>query len=259
MIDTIEGLLNFIETEEDKGYKVLGSMKTSNVIQPKLIRHNGEDDFFCTFCNDKRKGYVTLKTSLKNPTINCINENLPMMFQATCYQCNHKTAFILFLKNDELDLVTLSDYYSGVGTENTPTPIKYYLDQAFRAKTAGAISAAAAMYRSALEWILYDQGYKEGMLGNKIKELEKDINNDKGPLWSKHINIEFLQAIKDIGNGSMHTNDGDLEIQKNIDESLLNVIDIVMTVLLNKIYEEPIKNKTNLELLKQRSSIFNKK
>lgn len=73
------------------------------------------------------------------------------------------------------------------------------------------------------------------------------------------IEPQFLEAIKDIGNSSIHPNDGNIKNQEEIDENLLNLVDIVFSELLDKIYEQPIRSKNNLELLKNKISLLNKK
>lgn len=100
---------------------------------------------------------------------------------------------------EELELVVLHDTYGGCGTSNSPYEVKYYIDQAFRAKSVNALSAAMSMYRSALEWLLYEQGYQSGMLGAKISSLEKDIDKGQAPKWAISMHPELLKTIKDIG------------------------------------------------------------
>lgn len=68
---------------------------------------------------------------------------------------------------------------------------------------------------------------------------------------------EYLEAIKDIGNSSIHPNDGEIKRQEEIDERLLNLVDIVFSELLDKIYEQLIRSKKNLEILEK--NLLNKK
>lgn len=116
-----------------------------------------------------------------------------------------------------------------------------------------------SMYRAALDFLLYEQGFTQGMLGKKISDLEAAIADNSAPKWAKEIDTEFLRAIKKIGNSSIHPNDGDILKQKEIDEKLLNIVDIVFVELLDKIYEQPIRTKNRLGLLEEKVSILNKK
>lgn len=75
----------------------------------------------------------------------------------------------------------------------------------------------------------------------------------------KRNRYRILRAIKEIDNSSIHPNDGEILKQKEIDEKLLNIVDIVFVELLDKIYEQPIRTKNRLGLLKEKVSILNKK
>jgi Domain of unknown function (DUF4145) len=70
------------------------------------------------------------------------------------------------------------------------------------------------MYRSALETLLYEQNYKNGMLDAKIKALLADA---KPPAWRDQADPEYLEALKQIGNGAVHPGDGNIERQQAID------------------------------------------
>src|SRR5665648_1223088 len=71
------------------------------------------------------------------------------------------------------------------------------------------------------------------MLNDKINKLEDEINKNTAPKWAININILFLTAIKDIGNGAIHTNGGDITKQENIDKELLEIVNSVITELLD--------------------------
>ena len=73
----------------------------------------------------------------------------------------------------------------------------------------------------------------------------------------KNLNIEFLNIIKDLGNSSIHPNNGDISSQVEIDDKLLEVVDIVFAELLDKEFEQPIKNNRNLNLLIEKKRRIN--
>jgi len=56
-----------------------------------------------------------------------------------------------------------------------------------------------------------------------------------------------------------HPNNGEIKRQEEIDKRLLNLVDIVFSELLDKIYEQPIRSKKNLEILENKKNILNKK
>ena len=73
----------------------------------------------------------------------------------------------------------------------------------------------------------------------------------------KNRNIEFVNIIKDLGNSSIHPNNGDISSQVEIDDKLLEVVDIVFAELLDKEFEQPIKNNRNLNLLIEKKRRIN--
>ena len=98
----------------------------------------------------------------------------PALFSMVCLQCGTQHTALVHLGPDGYELAIFSAERGGFSTPSTPSNVSYYLDQAHRAESVGATSAAAGMYRSALEMLLYEQGYKNGMLGQKIKDLLAD-------------------------------------------------------------------------------------
>jgi hypothetical protein len=97
------------------------------------------------------------------------------------------------------------------------------------------------MYRSALEHLLHEQGFSKGMLAQKLEALDKQLAENRAPTWAYQIDPEILQYFKDIGNGAIHTNDGDLSFQDEISPEALAMLELAFTELLAKVYEEPAK------------------
>ncbi|MDQ2088138.1 DUF4145 domain-containing protein [Herbivorax sp. ANBcel31] len=180
----------------------------------------------------------------------------PSLYECKCLQCNMFYTAIIYRGSKEQMLVLLPDTDGGVTTPHTPESVSYYLDQAYKAHTIGANSAAATMYRSSLEQILYEQDYKKGMLGKRIKKLEEDINNGSAPNWASQINIDFLERLKEIGNSAVHTED--FRKQAIIDNNLIkNIIEIISYLLL-VIYEIPYKKNEKLKTLEIAKQMLNK-
>lgn len=223
-----------------------------------------EHDFFCNECLAYRK----MKVNNINKKIDMIwtaqlntalEKTYPLIYELTCLQCKSKAYLVVYKHENEFKSIILYEKAGGCSSKNAPEGVKYYLNQAYQARIVGAQSASMSMYRAAMDFILFDQGYKTGMLGKKIEKLEEDINNKNAPKWAMQIDIDYIKVIKEIGNSSVHPNDGDVEKQKEIDSKLLNIVDIIFSELLDKIYEQPIRSKTNLEILKNKIDILNNK
>lgn len=251
MVDTLE---QFIEAVKNCQNMQVVSYNTAGDIEVRF--DNQIDEKFCPYCGAVRKCSIHNCTWGKNIKI-CENREvefpseLPYVFKTKCLQCEHEAVLVIYQGAEQMEMAVLHDTYGGCVTTHTPNEVKYYIDQAFRARSVGAMSAAMTMYRSALEWIMYDQGYTNGMLGKKISELQNDITAGKAPKWAQEINTDFLEAIKEIGNGAIHTNGGDISKQKEIDKELIEIVDIVFAELLDKIYEQPMRSAGNLSKLQQ--------
>lgn len=179
-----------------------------------------------------------------------IESKCPLLFQYLCLNCESYTTVTVYIGPDGLDIVMLREVYGGISTPNTNKNVKYYLDQAFRAKVIGAKSAAVAMYRAALEMLFFHEGYKKGMLGDKIRELEDQKSKGNAPDWANNIDIEVLTLLKEIGDGAIHPNDGDTGKQKVIDDDLLINLEGIVTELLSEVYEIPMVGKEKKAKLK---------
>jgi hypothetical protein len=260
MVDNLDGFLKAIHENAQIEKSALGTdPKTHEAIATTVkCFTNFIDELFCPECGD------IFRCQLENISINSFLchttyklsgkkeekiTSLPVIYKATCFQCDSETLLVLYQGPESLELAVLHDTYGGCVTKNTPGEVKYYIDQAYRSRSVGALSAAMAMYRSALEWVLYEQGYKVRMLGQQITALEKTVADGTAPQWAREIAPNFLEAIKDIGNGAMHTNEGDITKQSELDKELIETIDIVFSELLDKIYEQPTRSAANLAKL----------
>lgn len=250
MIDCTEGLIEAIRNN------AIINMKDQR-FNSWITANEFIEGMFCPVCGDVRKHKVKCAEVNRGFGIDKSNNiklnHFPFAHTATCLQCDAKTQLVLYEGPENIELAILRNHYGGCVTEHTPYEVKFYIDQASRARMMGALSAAMAMYRSALEWILYNQGYTTGMLGKRIEALKNDIEHNNAPGWADSINPMFFTAIKNIGNGAIHTNDGDISRQSTIDKKLIETVDIVLAELLDVIYEQPFRRKNNLDKLKAAS------
>jgi hypothetical protein len=178
------------------------------------------------------------------------------MYLALCVQCDHVYVLVVHPGPDKIELAALPASYGGLATPNTHPAVAYYLDQANRARSLGAFSAAAAMYRAALDQLLFHEGFENGMLGKKISNLEKASSP---PAWFSDLNPVYLEVINDLGNGAIHPNDGDHRKQEAIDRSLTEAVDSMFTEILDRVYERPKVEKERLAQVKAATAPLRKK
>jgi len=143
--------------------------------------------------------------------------------------------------------------HASVATTNTPASVAYYLEQAYLCQSVNAYSATLAMYRTALDAILFNAGYREGMVGNKIAALERDIAACHGPLWARTLLPPYLKVIKDLGNSSLHVSNEDLTEERAIDDDLIQEVELTIHTLLDEAYEKEARDKARLEKLETTS------
>jgi len=146
----------------------------------------------------------------------------------------------------------------GLSTPNTPAGVRYYLDQAARAHAIGANSAAIAMFRAALDFLLFQQHYQERMLGRKLGKLEADVVAGTAPKWALDLDTEFLTVVKDLGNSSIHPEGDDISKQGSIDTQLYVRVAQTFQELLDLIYEVPVRKAERLDNLRSKSAALKK-
>ncbi len=218
----------------------LNSLEDAKKYFEMMFKHGvyGKDaECYCPVCKENRFGMIS-EISDKNPVI----------ISHTCRQCDSETIVICH-KIDGKE--TLSFVYStklGYSSSYVVDSVNYYMGQAFMSKTSGAYSASMAMYRAALECLLFDQGFKNGMLSNKIKEFE-----DKRPEWSRGLDNEFMGIIKDLGNDSIHPNKGNIDVQKKFDEESLSDVELTLIQLIERAYVQPAKEMERLNRIRSKT------
>ena len=175
----------------------------------------------------------------------------PATFVYRCIQCDACWTAVLFGKDGETQMALFpADIGGGVVTPNTPLGVSFYLDQASRCHNVEANSAAVVMFRSALEWLLYEQGYTEPMLGPKLASLLRAIDAGTAPRWAAELEPDFLSVIKNLGNTATHTNAGDLTKQDALDSALYRRLELTFLEILDVVYEKPVRRAQRLAELK---------
>ncbi len=231
-------------------------------------------DVYCPTCGAWRKPSVVLECGrpawviapqkAKNDETEKADENgriwtftCPTLFILTCLQCHGAQTGLFFQGPKGPELAIFAAAYGGVSTPLTPDSVKYYLEQAHRAQAISALSACVAMFRVALEHLLLDQGYK-GMLGQQVNALLADRTGGKGPPWVSRLDEAYFTAIKEVGNGSLHTNGGDISKQAALDSEVIASLRAVFAELLEVIYEAPARSAAHLKKLQQAAAVVKK-
>jgi hypothetical protein len=220
------------------------------------------DGTYCPSCGAvRRMGIQTIGITFATPHAHStpkpvlLGDGAPGIVLLTCVQCQERIVVVAYIGPSGPAVVALPSTYGGLTTQATPDAVSYYLDQAQRSQSIGALSAAIAMYRAALEQLLHEQGYGVGMLNAKITALEADPSP---PSWLRDLDADFLRVIKDLGNGAIHPNGGDIEKQQALDSQLVREVRELFVELLDDIYEQPKRKAGRLSSLRSAARSFDR-
>jgi hypothetical protein len=183
---------------------------------------------------------------------------LPFLLQYTCLQCGCEFTAVLDRVGDTKRITVLPRRDGGMTTPHTPPSVAYYLSQAYLSHVLGAHSAAVAMYRAAVEHLLFEQGYTVRTLGPKITALEADRAGGKGPAWLRDLDPTYLRVLNELGNAAIHPGDGDIAKQAALDAQLVRSVEATILELLDTVYELPHKQQSRLLSLQSVAQGFKK-
>lgn len=170
-------------------------------------------------------------------------------FRFHCASCHTKAIALIAIVSSRFSVLVFFEKNSSIATPNTPENIKYYLEQAYQCYVMKAYSATLAMFRTALDALLFNAGFKKGMVGQKIGELETAISAGNAPRWAMDLDTAFLKVLKDLGNSSLHISSEDISAEKNIDDVLVQHIELVFMEILENAYERDALRASRLEKL----------
>jgi len=179
-----------------------------------------------------RKRFAELDTQL-DPIMFAIGYP-PPVFTAKCLQCTYQLALVVDA-GPPTEVIVLGARARGISTAHTPDAVSFYLDQAYRARTRGAYTAAMAMYRAALEQFLQQQGFTQGRLVQRI-EAALDAN----PPWVSHLDEDLMHALRRLGNDAVHGGD-DASIRATHDRQLVHDTELLLVDVLDEVYEIPAR------------------
>jgi hypothetical protein len=218
---------------------------------------------FCSTCGEQRRmflseiyvGYRSFYNSMRDGGIIRPAElrrvGVHAVFGLRCVQCDAVFTAVMYDGPNGNSLCVLPSAYGGLATPRSPESVRFYCDQASRAASVGAYTAAVAMLRPAVDIVLEIHGYKRKWLGDKLADLEKDINAGTAPPWTKHYNHEFLVVLKKLANDALHSKNAEVPVlAESQDEELYRHSEISIGQLLEVIYERPKREEERLEKLR---------
>lgn len=190
---------------------------------------------------------------------------LGCLFQLLCGDCRTSSVGLLF-QEDGGTLAHAIFPTGSIATPKTRDEVRFYLDQAARCEQAAAFSAALPMYRAALEMLLHHEGYTKGMLGARLKAVDEDRDaTEQGTKkrsevkpWVLEVDRVSLDAIKKLGDGAIHPNDGDIARQDVMDAELCRVIAVAFEGLLESVYERPARLEERQQKLTNAANVVKK-
>lgn len=184
----------------------------------------------------------------------------PSLLVAECLQnCGATFTIALHSGPNGPNVAVLPNHHGALATRHTPAGVAYYLDQAHRAIAVGANSAAIAMFRSALEQLLHEQGIEGRMVGHRLQVLETMIADGTAPSWALSLPQQFLGPINRLGAGSVHTNDGDIGLQVEMDTDLVGLVVESFEELLEAVYERENATNQRLAALSEKAARFDRR
>jgi hypothetical protein len=228
-------------------------------------------DLYCPGCGAPRRMVIWPRSRIQSATggagglnladtsINAIAAQLaPAVFTLRCVQDDTAFTALVFGGPEGYELAIFPMRRGGLATEHSPDGVAFYLDQAQRAQSTGANSAAVAMYRAALEHLLFEQGYTVRMLGPKLEALTKDIKNSTAKKWALDLNPAYLTVVNKLAAGAIHPGDGDVSTQAAFDREILTQLQVTMSELVQVVYEREHEEKSRLEALEAAAKVFEK-
>jgi hypothetical protein len=176
---------------------------------------------------------------------------IPMLLHLECLQCGKAKMTLLVYQGPDGPDVALFPQQRGAGSPKTPADVAYYLDQARRAASVGARSAAAAMYRSAVELMLYGLGYKQRMLGPKLEALKKDKATGTASVKALRFDDDFGDIARMLGNGAIHAGKAAATKQQGLDVDVVAALEETIDSVLWRLYDEPARDSEHRKKLRR--------
>lgn len=176
------------------------------------------------------------------------SDSEPSLLSYNCVQCDAHIAALVYWGPEGPAIATFPSKKGGISTPHTPAEVAYHLDQAYKCHIVSANTAAVSCFRVALEQLLDEQEYKTGMLDQKLRDLENDIQNKSGKPWTELLDVSFLRVIQRLGNKAVHPRR--VARLAAYDSALVIRLQIAFQEILNLVYEKQHGDKELLAQLK---------
>ena len=92
----------------------------------------------------------------------------------------------------------------------------------------------------------------------KLSDLQKNIGDGKAPKWAMDLDTKFLNVLNTLGNGSIHPNNGKVDVQAALDNNLLSLVQETFLGVLYMVYDVPKQKAKRLDALKAKSALLKK-
>lgn len=216
-------------------------------------RHE-DDRVHCPTCGDRRRVnirmlYPVRPTPPEGDAANSLAWLLPALFEWTCTTCDGKILVLLYDGPNGHTLMTIPSSYGAMATPRTPQSVAYYLDQAHRCKCVSAFSAAVAMFRTALDHLLFEQGFRENTLAEKIHAMRTELRDGNLAIWAHDVDAKFLEVAQYLGERSALPVDAEFAEKATLDERSCLLIQATFAYLLFVTYELPHQRESALASL----------
>lgn len=213
------------------------------------LRHGEAESFGLTYCpicgKDRRmkifvlKGSGTLQSLVHSQvmpdTENKLHTVNPSLVSFQCVQCLTDFHGFIYSGPGGASMAVFGGEDGGVATPKTPDAVKHFLNDAYKCFCIGAHGAAAAMFRAALEQLLTELGYSDGMLYEKTTKLLADQEAGNAPEWAVDLDADSLEIIRRLGNKVVHPKT--IEELKRINDSVVIGVIELFQFLLSEIFE----------------------
>ncbi|MHB1130893.1 MAG: hypothetical protein ACYC4L_00710 [Chloroflexota bacterium] len=181
---------------------------------------------------------------------------VPALLGLNCVQCGLPFTLVVYEGPDGPLLAVLPHRQASPATRHTPPVVAFYLDQAQRAESAGASSAAVAMFRLALETLLAEQGYVTGSLAMRLHQLSNGVETNAAPAWALELAPEFHSVLRQLGEAGFAGQSFDAQRQSQADGTLHSLLVETFPVLLFLVYEVPQVKNERLAALRLKSQML---
>ena len=108
---------------------------------------------------------------------------------------------------------------------------------------------------------MIENSFKQFANDSKSEEYQaiiKSIDSKKAKKWAMNLDTELLTYLKNIGDGAIHPNDGDITKQSELDNELLVQIQKAFRVLLYLVYEVPHEKQARMGMFQAKAQEFKK-